>query len=105
MDVVLESFKRLAEKLDEMTPEQYDELYQKMCKDLYIEPEVTIPEDIFTQLEALKIQHRYCVDGWYSCPKHPDGCLNDEEGTKCNCGADKHNARVDSLIAQLRRFQ
>ena len=45
--------------------------------------------------------HYYCEDPWYSCPKAPDGCCNDAEGTDCNCGADGHNAAVNALLARL----
>jgi hypothetical protein len=49
------------------------------------------------KIRALKIPHHYCdADGWYSCPKHPEGCL-DPYQTQCNCGADAHNRRVEEL--------
>jgi hypothetical protein len=51
-------------------------------------------------VEALKREHHECEDGWFSCPKSPEGCINeDQEG--CTCGADTHNARVDALLAAL----
>lgn len=58
--------------------------------------------NIIAELEKLHISHYYCDDGWYSCPKHPEGCANEDEGTECNCGADKHNARLDTVIAELK---
>lgn len=44
-------------------------------------------------------------DDWYSCPKAPEGCSNEAAGTECNCGADKHNAKVDALLAKLRETE
>jgi hypothetical protein len=53
-------------------------------------------------LELGELAHRYHYhvddDNWYSCPKAPDGCLNDAVGTDCNCGADEHNVKVDQII-------
>jgi hypothetical protein len=38
-------------------------------------------------------------DCWYSCPKAPDGCCNDNYAEdECICGADDHNARVDATL-------
>ncbi len=54
------------------------------------------------QVEALRRQHVWCDDCWYSCPKSEDGCCNDNYSPdECTCGADDHNARVDTLIAAL----
>jgi len=58
--------------------------------------------DIIKEILALKTPHHYCDDSWYSCPLAEDGCCNDEvDKTKCNCGADAHNARVDALVKKL----
>jgi len=51
--------------------------------------------------ELARRSHYYCVDSWYSCPKHPEGCANDSAGTECDCGADRINAEVDAILAQL----
>ena len=51
--------------------------------------------------ELARRHHHYCEDSWYSCPKHPDGCANDGVGPDCNCGADKTNAEVDAILAEL----
>jgi hypothetical protein len=41
--------------------------------------------------------HYECEDCWYSCPKAPGGCCNDDkEG--CTCGADEWNARIDEAL-------
>ena len=51
--------------------------------------------------QAGKRSHHECEDPWHSCPKSPDGCLNESEGEECNCGADKHNAKIDDLFCSL----
>lgn len=56
---------------------------------------------IIKQIELLKIQHYYCEDTWYSCPKHPDGCADGSLKEECNCGADDHNDKVDEIIGAL----
>ena len=38
--------------------------------------------------DALKRDHAWCEDCWYTCPKHEESC-SDESG--CNCGADSFN--------------
>ncbi len=57
--------------------------------------------NILVELEKLRRHHTYCDDCWYSCPKAEDGCCNDQAGDECNCGADKHNAILDGIIAFL----
>ena len=58
-------------------------------------------DELIAKLEGLKVGHDTCEDCWYSCPKSDEGCCDDrQEG--CTCGADKHNAEVDSLIAWVR---
>ena len=75
--------------------------------------------DVLKELESLKRPHYECEDGWYSCPKsmaylqlpilirsvytffHEEGCLNKDEGDKCNCGADEANAKIDEIILEL----
>lgn len=45
--------------------------------------------------------HYYCEDGWYSCPLAEEGCADDSiDKTKCNCGADKINAKIDAILAE-----
>ena len=51
--------------------------------------------------ELARRKHYYCEDGWYSCPKNPDGCANDGMGPDCNCGADQINAEVDAILSEL----
>jgi hypothetical protein len=48
-------------------------------------------------LEAAKISHLTCNDCWYSCPLCEEGCC-DESQKGCNCGAEKHNAAIDSAL-------
>jgi hypothetical protein len=59
---------------------------------------------LIEELGKLAIRPHFWVDGdnWYSCPKAPDGCADEHAGTDCNCGADAHNAKVETLLAQLR---
>lgn len=52
--------------------------------------------------ELAKRAHTDCEDRWYSCPKSEDGCSDDRRGPYCDCGADKHNAEVDALMALIR---
>lgn len=51
-------------------------------------------------LEEARIGHLSCDDGWYSCPKSTEGCLNPEDGQNCTCGADEHNARIDAALGE-----
>lgn len=53
-------------------------------------------------IKALRRDHVTVADNFYSCPKSESGCDDPAWGPdECSCGADEHNARVDSLIAQL----
>ena len=54
--------------------------------------------NIVKELERLRRNHKYCEDNWYSCPKAEDGCCDESEGDECNCGADRYNAILDSII-------
>jgi hypothetical protein len=55
-----------------------------------------------TTLENNKRRHYGCVDPWYSCPKHEDGCADESQGLgQCNCGADKANQELDEVIKVL----
>lgn len=48
-------------------------------------------------------------DNWYSCPKAPDGCADDAQGTECNCGAEDEYAQrlawADELSAANERIR
>jgi hypothetical protein len=57
--------------------------------------------DVLAELEKLRMNHNYCEDCWYSCPKAEDGCCDDTQGDNCNCGADEHNAILDSIIKYI----
>ncbi len=60
--------------------------------------------EFISKLEDLKMQHHYNdEDGWYSCPKNPEGCADDDE-TECNCGAEYHNKKVDLLIREIQNL-
>lgn len=51
-------------------------------------------------LESSRKKHHYCDDSWYSCPRHEDGCANDDL-IDCNCGADKYNMELDIILKKL----
>jgi len=53
-------------------------------------------------LRAAKITHYTCEDCWYSCPLSAEGCC-DEREKECNCGAEKHNAAIDSALDGLEK--
>jgi hypothetical protein len=53
-------------------------------------------------LEKSRRTHYYCDDGWYTCPKHPDGCSNKQIEKKCNCGADEFNNELNELVKQIK---
>lgn len=57
-------------------------------------------ESVRDLIENLRRKHYECEDCWYSCPKSGE-CCNDDAGDDCTCGADQHNARVDSLLRAL----
>lgn len=60
-------------------------------------------EAIEELIRLARRSHYYCDDCWYSCPKSEDGCCDQDAGEVCNCGADKHNAKVDALAELLRK--
>lgn len=62
---------------------------------------VKIP-DLILAIEALRITHlNLDEDCWYSCPKSGH-CCDENKVDRCNCGADEHNAKIDSIIANLK---
>jgi hypothetical protein len=49
-------------------------------------------------LESLRVNGHYeCEDNWYSCPKHPDYCGEDDRDV-CTCGTDRQNAIIDAAL-------
>jgi hypothetical protein len=67
---------------------------------------MTKDEALKLALEALennRRRHHYCEDVWYSCPKHEEGCANEGEGDKCNCGADEANQEIDTAITAIKQ--
>jgi hypothetical protein len=71
-----------------------------------MEQDMTKDEALDKALEALENNrrgHYYCEDIWYSCPKHEDGCANEAQGDKCNCGADKANQEIDRAITAIKQ--
>jgi hypothetical protein len=72
-------------------------------------------EELVAELEGLRRAHHVSPDCWYTCPamnRNPEyepgeRCCNDraERGdTTCDCGADEHNAKLDTLIAAIREM-
>lgn len=57
--------------------------------------------EIIDFLENNKREHYYCEDAWYTCPKHPEGTCRDDV-TECECGADRYNEQVDTLINKIK---
>ena len=86
------------------------ELLRQQCED---SDEGSLLAWAVLELEALrygvdnlaKLVHREHFwlddDNWYSCPKAPDGCNDDDAGDECRCGADKHNAKADKILWEL----
>ena len=53
--------------------------------------------NIVKELEGLRVKHHYCGDDpYYSCPKSGDSSCETKES--CDCGADYHNEKLDSII-------
>jgi hypothetical protein len=48
-------------------------------------------------LQLSKLSHYVCDDCWYSCPVSGE-CCDERQGAECNCGAEAHNARIDSAL-------
>lgn len=44
-----------------------------------------------------RVAHYECDDCWYSCPMSSEGCCNDNEPLRCNCGADRVNAHIETV--------
>lgn len=55
-----------------------------------------------TLLESLRRPHLVIEeDCWYSCPKSGECCDPDADKTKCNCGADAANDKLDEILGLL----
>lgn len=67
------------------------------------EPTLTISVSKLLKFKECSIirSHYSCEDGWYSCPKSAEGCLNDRESGECTCGVDEHNAEVERVFDDL----
>lgn len=60
--------------------------------------EVEAKRQILNNLDQL-FPHRHVDDCWYSCPKSAEGCCNEDEGDKCNCGAEVRRLRLLRIVA------
>lgn len=58
------------------------------------------------RLATIAKRAHYTCDGdtWFNCPMAPEGTANDGKPTKCDCGADKHNEEVGSLVDKIARL-
>ena len=54
-------------------------------------------------LKAAKRTHYECGDPFYTCYRHPEYPY-DGKGEPCNCGADKHNARIDKALHEIEGY-
>ena len=58
--------------------------------------------NITEELEKLKLKHHICVeDYWYNCPLSEDGCGDPDKELRCDCGAEKHNNKIDEIIEYM----
>lgn len=68
-------------------------------------PEITMTRDdalvLVGGLNRLRREHLVVEDCWYSCPKSGECCNDNYADSECWCGADKHNALIDTLIALI----
>ena len=65
----------------------------------------SVVRELVTMLRESKRVHFWVdEDNWYSCPKAPDGCSNEDRGTECLCGADEWNAKIDELLAHYKEI-
>jgi len=67
--------------------------------------ELIVSTNLLGLIRDLKIPHHVSEDCWHTCPAvnlnpnaEGDWCCRESAGTNCECGADKHNAKVDKLI-------
>jgi len=64
-------------------------------------PRVII-EALVTLVGLTLPKHRYIdEDTWYSCPKAPEGCADESQGNKCNCGVDEKRRRIRKTFVEL----
>ena len=57
-------------------------------------------------LEALRRTHHVNdEDCWYSCPQSGECCRDDAPMMSCDCGADAHNAILDTVIEAVHRLR
>jgi len=54
-------------------------------------------------LTSFSLSHYYADDCYYTCPKHPSGCCNDQtRDGECDCGADEHNLKLKVFAEKLK---
>ncbi len=90
--------------LIKMATNEIQELPNWMTAELIVAMHAALPAllRIAESLPSLRRKHDQCDDPWYSCPKSEDGCINESlPKDYCNCGADAHNARIDTALLAL----
>lgn len=76
---------------------EHDETNNLQMENAALKARLKPVEDVYGNLEGLKLNHYTCEDAWYSCPKSGE-CCHDLNGNDCLCGADTHNKKVDKII-------
>lgn len=84
----IEGWNRAEEEHTSQLDEEQDEIIQMKGSD-------------FAALHDLALWEHYVCDDdcWYSCPKSGECC--DDKQVGCNCGADRHNKKVEDLILKI----
>lgn len=86
---------------DELLKDLRDRALSNPARVMVMDPGGHPPDQVGAIKRLAELAHREhygCEDRFYSCPKHPDKCSDDHAGTGCNCGADKHNTEVDTIM-------
>jgi hypothetical protein len=104
--LAIESMRNIidAERCDDGESMGYRQGYNACASNLLAELDAihTLPPTHCTvsidDLNKLRLIHKECEDGFYSCPLSTEGCLNDYS-KGCTCGADEHNAAIDAMLS------
>ena len=87
---IAELERSLASTSEQASDSQRQQIIDKMVKPL------------MRLIERWRPVHVYCEDPWYSCPKAPGGCANENAGSECNCGADAANDDINKTLAAVK---
>lgn len=66
------------------------------------------PDELRALINGLRRRHHVSPDCWYTCPladteEEDERCCDSSREHVCDCGADRHNAVVDTLLAVMVR--